>query len=154
MSNVLAQTEKAVGVSSKLRQEEVKRIMPRSGESEITSFFAKMPEVIPVYERIEGKILDEFEDVIIEIKKTQITFKSKRGFVYVWLPVRKMKNRPEYYLILSFGLDKRIESPRIVESIEPYRNRWMHHLVIEKPEEINDELMGWIHEAYVFAKSH
>ena len=154
MSNILAQTEKAAGVSGILRQEEVKQIMPRPGEREIASFFAKMPEVIPIYEKIEGKILDECEDVMIEIKKTQVTFKSKRGFAYVWLPVRKMKNRPESYLVLSFGLDKRIESPRIVESIEPYRNRWMHHLIMEKPEEIDDELMGWIHEAYVFAKSH
>lgn len=128
--------------------------MPISKEFEIASFFSKMPEVIPLYERIEGKILDEFEDAKIEIRKTQIAFKSKRGFVYIWLPVRNMKNRPEYYLLLSISLNKRIDSPRITESVETYKNRWIHHLVIEKSEELNDELMGWIREAYLFAKSH
>lgn len=127
--------------------------MPMQRKTEIVSFFSKMPEVIPLYERIEEKILERFEDVTIEIKKTQITFKAKRGFVYVWLPIRKMKNRPEYYLVLSFGLDQRIESSRIAESVETYKNRWMHHLVLEKPEELNDELMRWIQEAYLFARS-
>ncbi|MGB4590511.1 MAG: DUF5655 domain-containing protein [Clostridiaceae bacterium] len=121
---------------------------------EIELFFSKIPEVIPLYETIEEKILEKFNGTSIEIKKTQITFKAKRGFAYVWLPVSKMKNRPEYYLVLSFGLDKRIESPRIVESVETYKNRWMHHLVIEKSGEIDDEIMGWIEEAYLFAKRH
>lgn len=128
--------------------------MQLQNKREIESFFSKMPEVIPLYERIEEKILERFEDVSIEVKKTQITFKSKRGFVYVWLPIRKMKNRPEYYLVLSFGLEQRIESSRIAESVETYKNRWMHHLIIEKPEELNDELMRWIQEAYLFARSH
>lgn len=128
--------------------------MQLQNKREIESFFSKMPEVIPLYERIEEKILERFDDVSIEIKKTQITFKSKRGFVYVWLPIRRMKNRPVYYLVLSFGLDQRIESSRIAESVETYKNRWMHHLIVEKPEELNDELMRWIQEAYLFARSH
>ncbi len=128
--------------------------MQLQNKREIESFFSKMPEVIPLYERIEEKILERFEDVSIEIRKTQITFKSKRGFMYVWLPIRRMKNRPVNYLVLSFGLDQRIESSRIAESVETYKNRWMHHLIIEKPEELNDELMRWIQEAYLFARSH
>lgn len=118
------------------------------------SFFSKMPEVIPIYERIEEKILNRFEDVSIEIMKTQITFKTRRGFAYVWLPIRKIKNRPDYYLVLSFDLEKRIESSRIIESVETYKNRWMHHLLVEKPDEINEELMGWIQEAYLYSRSH
>ena len=128
--------------------------MQLQNKREIESFFSKMPEVIPLYERIEEKILERFEDVSIEIRKTQITFKSKRGFMYVWLPIRRMKNRPVNYLVLSFGLEQRIESSRIAESVETYKNRWMHHLIIEKPEELNDELMRWIQEAYLFARSH
>jgi len=132
----------------------VKCLMPMQRKSEIVSFFSKMPEVIPLYERIEEKILERFNDVSIEIKHSQITFKSKRGFVHVWLPISKMKSRPEYYVVLSFGLNKKIESSRIAESVETYKNRWMHHLVIEKPEELNDELLNWIQEAYLFARNH
>jgi predicted transport protein len=128
--------------------------MPMERKSGIVSFFSKMPEVIPLYESIEEKILERFEDVSIEIKKTQITFKAKRGFVYVWLPIRKIKNRPAYYVVLSFGLDKRIESSRIAESVETFKNRWMHHLIIEKPDELDDELMSWIQDAYLFARNN
>lgn len=128
--------------------------MSMKKEKDIARFFSQMPEIIPVYEAIEDRILSRFEDVSVEILKTQISFRSKRGFAYAWLPIRKMKNRPDRYLVLSFGLDKRIRSPRIVESVETYPGRWMHHLIIENQAEIDDEVMDWISQAYRFAKSH
>jgi len=128
--------------------------MSMNNEMDIARFFSQMPGIIPVYGAIEDGILSRFENVSVEICKTQISFKSKKGFAYVWLPVRKMKNRPNCYLVLSFGLDKRIQSPRILESVETYKDRWMHHLIIENQGEIDDEVMDWINQAYTFARSH
>ena len=36
---------------------------------------------------------------------------------------------------------------------EPYPGRWTHHLVIGSVEEIDDELMDWVREAYEYARS-
>ena len=41
--------------------------MPMQRKGEIVIFFSKMPEVIPIYERIEEKILERFNGVSIEI---------------------------------------------------------------------------------------
>ena len=57
------------------------------------------------------------------------------------------------YLIVSFGLDHSLASPRLIASSEPYPNRWTHHAAVFVPEDIDAELMGWIREAYDFSAS-
>jgi len=57
-------------------------------------------------------------------------------------------------VVLSFGLDHQIISPRIIEAVETYPNRWTHHLIIEKTSDIDEEVMCWLQQAYMFAQSH
>ena len=33
----------------------------------------------------------------------------------------------------------------------PYPNRWTHHFVLSREEEIDDELMDWVKQAAAFA---
>ncbi|MEO1814497.1 MAG: DUF5655 domain-containing protein [Acetobacterium sp.] len=116
-------------------------------------FFAKMPQALPLYKMFAEKVLAEYPDVRIKIHKSQISFSNKHQFAFVWLPIRTMKNRPDIYIIVSFGLSYRLESPRIVEVAEPYPNRWTHHVIIQDKNEIDLELVNWIKEAYQFAMS-
>lgn len=115
------------------------------------SFFDQVPQALPLYRLFAEKVLAEYPDVQIKIQKSQICFSNKHQFAFVWLPLRRMKNRPEIYILVSFGLSYRIDSPRILEATEPYPNRWMHHLLIQSPSEVDQELMDWIKEAYDFA---
>ena len=114
-------------------------------------FFDKIPQALSLYKVFAEKVLAEYPDVQIKIQKSQISFSNKHQFAFVWLPIRKIKNRPDIYIIVSFGLSHRLDSPRIVETTEPYPNRWMHHLIIQNRSEIDTELMNWIKEAYDFA---
>lgn len=115
-------------------------------------FFNEHMEALPLYERFEERVLSEIPDVRIRVQKTQITFSRKRVFACVsFLPVRKKKDRPDSYLVITFGLSYRKESPRIDAATEPYPKRWTHHVMISKPEELDEELMGWIREAAEFA---
>ena len=119
---------------------------------DILLFFDKHPEALPLYEAFEERILAEIRDVKIKVQKTQITFSNKRNFAFVsFLPVRKAGERPDIYIAVTFGLSYRKESPRIDAATEPYPNRWTHHMLISRTEEIDDELMGWIEEAAVFS---
>lgn len=119
---------------------------------DILLFFDKHPEALPLYEALEERILTEIRDVKIKVLKTQITFSNKRNFAFVsFLPVRKAGERPDIYIVVTFGLSYRKESPRIDAATEPYPNRWTHHMLISRTEEIDDELMGWIEEAAVFS---
>ena len=119
---------------------------------DILLFFDKHPEALPLYEALEERILAELRDVKIKVQKTQITFSNKRNFAFVsFLPVRKAGERPDIYIAITFGLSYRKESLRIDAATEPYPNRWTHHMLISRTEEIDDELMGWIEEAAVFS---
>lgn len=119
---------------------------------DILLFFDKHPEALPLYEALEERILAEIRDVKIKVQKTQITFSNKRNFAFVsFLPVRKAGERPDIFIVVTFGLSYRKESPRIDAATEPYPNRWTHHMLISRTEEIDDELMGWIEEAAVFS---
>lgn len=118
---------------------------------ETIAFFEKMPQAFPLYAAFDEKIRAKYPDLKIKVHKTQISFYNKHGFAYVWLPYRKVKGRPEVYLIITFGLPCRLDSPRIAEAVEPYPNRWTHHVIVEKPADIDRQLLGWIDMAYEFA---
>lgn len=115
-------------------------------------FFDKHPDALPLYELFEQKLLSEIGSADIKVQKTQISFSNKHNFAFVsFLPVRKAKERPQTYIVITFGLGHRVESPRIDAATEPYPNRWTHHVLISEPEEIDEELMGWVEEAAAFS---
>lgn len=120
-------------------------------QKDAESFFARMPKALPIFRDLEGSILAMHPDTEIRMLKTQVTFGNGLGFAYAWLPIRKVKGRPDNYLVLSLGLPYFIDSPRIKEASEPYPGIWMHHLIIDSPEAIDAQLIGWIDLAYRFA---
>ena len=111
-------------------------------------FFDQKPGTLPLYEAFIHRLCSEVSGVAIRVQKTQIAFSNRHNFAFVsFLPVRKAKERPNPYLVVSFGLSYRLESARIDAAVEPYPNRWTHHVLISRVEEIDDELMGWVREA-------
>lgn len=118
----------------------------------ILHFFNQMPVALPLYEQFERRILAELEGVTVKVQKTQISFVNRHLFACVsFARVRKKKDCPNPYLVITFGLDRKVESPRIDVATEPYPNRWTHHLLISKAEEIDGELIAWVKEAAAFA---
>ena len=122
--------------------------------ADILFFFNDHMDASPLYERLEGLILEQIPDVKIKVSKTQISFSNKQGFAFVsFNPCRRAKERPEVWMTVTFGLSYRKDSPRIDVATEPYPNRWTHHVMVGSEEEIDDELMGWIYEAAEFSSS-
>lgn len=120
--------------------------------SDILYFFDRHMAALPLYEIFEKRVLSEIPDVSIRVQKTQITFSNRRVFACVsFLPVRKKKDRPDSYVVVTFGLGHRVEARRIDAASEPYPNRWTHHVLISGPEEIDGELMSWVREAAEFS---
>ena len=115
-------------------------------------FFEGHMDALPLYERLEQRILNEIEDVQVKVQKTQISFYNRHLFACVsFAKVRKAKERPDTYIVVTVGTGRRLESPRIDIATEPYPNRWTHHILISGPDEIDDELMGWVKEAAAFS---
>lgn len=118
---------------------------------EIMRLFEKVPGTLPLYEALSKRIFEAFDSVKIQIGKTQVSFYNRYGFAYISLPIHKRKGWPAVCILLTFGLDHEIKHSRIVQTVEPYPNRWTHHVIVSKLEDIDDELMGWIGQSYNFS---
>lgn len=116
-------------------------------------FFDGHMDALPLYEALVARIEAEIGEMRIKVQKSQISFYQKHLFACVsFLRVRRKKDCPESYIVVTFGLSHRVMSPRIDVATEPYPNRWTHHLLISQPEEIDEELMAWLKEAAEFAR--
>lgn len=121
-------------------------------DPDVFFFFEQQPAALPLYEAFEQRVRAEIPDVRVRVQKTQISFANKRNFAFVsFLPTRRAKARPACYITVTFGLDHRVDAPRIDVATEPYPNRWTHHVLIARPEDIDDELMAWVREAAAFS---
>ena len=119
---------------------------------EVLYFFDKHPDALPLYETFEDKVRTIVSDVRIKVQKTQISFYNKHMFACVsFARVRKKKDCPENFIVVTLSLNHKLESPRVDIATEPYPNRWTHHLLISDMSEIDQELMEWGEEAAEFA---
>lgn len=121
-------------------------------DDKLLRFFDQMPEALPLYQKFEREVLSRVKDVHIKVQKTQITYSNRHVFACVsFAKVRKAKERPPVYIVVTFGLAYKKESPRIDIATEPYPNRWTHHVLVSREEEIDGELLGWVKEAAAFS---
>ncbi len=114
-------------------------------------FFDAMPQMLPLYETLMGTLRERYPDLSIKVTKTQISLRNRYVFAMVSLPWRKLKGWPDEYLLVSFGLSYKKDSPRIANAVEAYPNRWTHHVITQQAEDLDEELFSWLDEAYQFS---
>ena len=115
------------------------------------AFFNRMPRMLPLYVALREKLERAYPDMDVRVARTQISFRNRHVFAMASLPWRRVKGWPEAYLLVSFGLPCRKESPRIAQAVEAYPNRWTHHVLVVAEDEIDDTLMSWLDEAFWFS---
>ena len=119
---------------------------------DILHFFDQHPEALPLYEALEQQVRVQVPDLRIKVQKTQISFYNRHLFACAsFLRVKRKKDLPPAYLVVTVGLARRLDSPRVAAAVEAYPGRWTHHIVVSAPEQIDGELMGWVQEAAAFA---
>ena len=116
-------------------------------------FFWEHQNAVELYRYLEELLYDIFPVVNKRVQKTQITFFNKHVFACVsFARVKRKAELPEGYLVLTLGLPYPLDSERLAVRSEPYPGRWTHHFVISRKEELDDEMITWIREAYAFAE--
>lgn len=110
------------------------------------AFLDGHPVALSVYEQVHG-CLDALGSNEVRTTKSQIAFRRERGFAYLWLPGRYLKN-PDAEVVLSIALGREVRSDRFKEIVHPAEHHWMHHLEIHGPDDIDDEVVGWLREAF------
>ena len=113
------------------------------------TYFSGHEPARALYERID-EYLQTLVEVETRVSKSQIGFHRRRGFAWVWIPEKHL-GRPAAPLVLTLAFRHRDPSPRWKEVVEPYPGRFTHHLELFSADQIDDEVRGWIHEAWRLA---
>ena len=124
---------------------------PEHYESDVLFFFDGKPTELALYQALERAMAARFPEASVKVQKSQISFYHRHLFAAASLPLRRRKEWPKECLLVTFGLSHRLSSPRIAVAVEPYPNRWTHHVVVAREAEIDGELLDWLAEAYDFA---
>ena len=116
-------------------------------------FFDNAPEALPLYGAVREMILSGCAGAGLRVQKTQITFHGRHVFACVSLPRRKVRDNADAHIIVTLGLGRRVDDPRVWRSVEPYPGRWTHHVIVKSIDEADGQLNGWIREAYLFSET-
>ncbi len=126
---------------------------PMYYEADVLAFFSGKPLEMELYNTLFRRMEEIFSDASVKVQKSQLSFYGRHLFSAVSLPLRRKKNWPEHCIVVTIGLSHPLESPRTAVSMEPYPGRWTNHVLISEAAQIDEELMEWLKEAWVFAES-
>lgn len=107
--------------------------------------FAGHPFGVSVCEMVSS-ILEDIGDVEVRTTKSQVAFRRKRGFAYLW-PPGKYLAKPDAEVVLSIALGRHDDSERWKEVVHPASKHWMHHLEVRRLEDLDEEVVRWLREA-------
>jgi hypothetical protein len=109
-------------------------------------FFTGKPLSLSLFALVR-RTVDAIGPSSIRITKSQVAFRRRRAFAWVWLPEQYLRGRTAP-LVLSISLLWRDGSPRWKEIVEPAPGRFMHHLELYDPADIDEEVSIWLQQAW------
>lgn len=77
---------------------------------------------------------------------SQVAFRHRRAFAWVWNPRRHLKTAVP--AVLSIALPRHLHSARVKEVVHTAPGAWMHHLELHDVSELDEEIAGWLKEAF------
>lgn len=117
---------------------------------EAEDFFAGHTASYAAYQRVRG-LIEEIGPVEVRTSRSQVSFRRRRGFAYLWMPGRWLAH-PAAETVLSIALPAPLTSPRFKEVVHPSPRIWMHHLEIhDLDDDVDREVAEWLAEAYAAA---
>ena len=85
----------------------------------------------------------------VRATKSQVAFRRRLGFAWAWIPAQYLGGKRDLPpLVLAVGLHRHDDSPRWKSVVEPRPGRFTHHLEVRATDEIDDEVLGWLREAW------
>lgn len=100
---------------------------------------------LAVYERVRS-ILEGLGPVEVRATKSQVSFRRRRTFAWVWVPGQYL-SRPDADVVLTLALGRHDASARFKEVVHPSTKHWVHHLEVCAIGEIDDEVADWLRAA-------
>ena len=108
-------------------------------------FFAGHPEGLELF-RAVARLVDGCGPADVRVSRSQIAFRRRHGFAYVWRPGQYVAS--EVPAVLSIALPRHVWSDRFKAVAHPSPRIWMHHLELRDPAQLDDEVRSWMREAW------
>ena len=96
------------------------------------------------------EMVESLGPVEILVQQSQVAFRRNKPFAYAWMPGKYLHGRGAP-LVLTMGFRRRDTSPRWKEIVEPAPGRFTHHLEIHSRDDLDDQVSGWLQEAWGLA---
>lgn len=111
----------------------------------LDEFFDGYPRSRQLFDRVH-EMADGLELVEIKVTKSQAALTAGKAFVRAWIPPKVLRGRGAL-LVLTFVFNEKDPSPRWKEIVEPRPGRFTHHLEINDPADIDEQVRGWLAKA-------
>ena len=111
----------------------------------LKEYFSTGPPIEkPIFEVVKAH-LDTLGPVHVEPVSVGIFFKQPRKFAEL-RPMQK-------WVALSFSLSRRVEHPLISRKPIAHGGRYYHVVNLRGPDDLDDQIRGWLSEAYLDSPS-
>lgn len=118
------------------------------GERGPEDLFRGRPEGLAICRRVEQAVT-AIGGASVTVTKSQVAFRRRRGFAYVWRPGQYVNSQVP--AVLSIALPHEVTSDRIKSVVHPSTNVWMHHIELDDVRQVDDQVRGWLEDAYASA---
>lgn len=115
----------------------------------LEQFFAGHDESRQIFEALRRAVAG-IGRAQLRVSKSQVSFRRRKAFAWAWMPGMYLHGAPPP-LVLTVALRRRDASPRWKQVVEPYPGRFIHHLELRSNTEIDNEMVGWLQEAWELA---
>jgi hypothetical protein len=103
------------------------------------------PDGLLLYRKVRD-LVATIGDADVRVTKSQVAFRRRRGFAYVWRSGQYV--RSDVPAVLSIALSHEVASPRFTSVVHPATKVWMHHLELSAVAQVDEEVRAWLAEAY------
>ena len=118
---------------------------PRSPEE----LFDGYPDCLAICRQVQH-VLSALGPVSVAVTKSQVAFRRRKAFAFVWRPGQYVSSGVP--AVLSISLPYEIASDRFKEIAHPAPKVWMHHLEVRAVSEVDDRACAWLADAYESAR--
>ena len=115
----------------------------------VDEYFRGKPESRKLFESVRS-VLQAFDEVNMRVTKSQVAFYRRKAFAWAWMPGQYVRGRVSP-LVLTLSLPFQDSSPRWKEIVEPRPGRFIHHLELYSPDNIDDQVREWVWIAWTNA---
>jgi hypothetical protein len=116
----------------------------------LEGFFAGHEVSARLFDAVRAAIAD-VGPADVRVTTSQVAFRRRTGLAFAWMPNMYLR-KGGVPLVLTIGLQRRDDSPRWKQVVEPAPGRFTHHLELRTETDIDDEVRSWLREAWEQAR--